>query len=104
MLSDGVERKIFGSGISFLLIVLYLEVRDLNKKTEQLESRLNRYIERYEKKNACFAENDDPAGQEQTPANKSSKAELPIHDNQKKAQVDVLPIEELMLWIGDGLD
>jgi hypothetical protein len=55
MLEGNIETKLFGSGISFLLIVLYLEVRDLTKKTEQLEIQLSRHIERIERKATCFS-------------------------------------------------
>lgn len=53
----GVERKIFGSGISFFLVVFYLEVRELKHKTESLERQLNTHIEMVDRKSSCHAEN-----------------------------------------------
>ena len=53
-MTDGIETKIFGSGISLLLIVLYLEVRDLTKKTERLEQQLSHHIAVIERKAACY--------------------------------------------------
>ena len=61
----GIETRIFGSGISLFLIVLYLEVRDLTKKTEALEKQLSSHISCFgispEKKDKFTAEKPKPA-------------------------------------------
>ncbi len=40
----GLETRVFGSGISLFLVVLYLEVRDLSRKTEALEQQLRNHL------------------------------------------------------------
>lgn len=68
----GIETRVFGSGISLFLIVLYLEVRDLTKKTEALEQQLSNHI-------SCFGISNDkkkPLSQKTPePAKKSPDAD-----------------------------
>ena len=41
---DGIDKKIFGSGLTILMVFMYFEVRDLRIQIKSLETRLDRHL------------------------------------------------------------
>ena len=41
---ERIEKRIFGSGITALLVVMYFEIRDLRIQVKNLERRVNTHI------------------------------------------------------------
>ena len=43
--SASVEKRIFGSGITLLLAIIWMETRDLSKQVSHLEKRLEQHLQ-----------------------------------------------------------